>query len=59
MEKENHGGGSSIGNFSFDLRGELTPSEQGLIRGAVGILLLIVIYAVLTTEIVRRNSKEN
>jgi len=48
VEKENHGGGSSIGNFSFDLRGELTPSEQGLIRGAVGILLLIVIYAVLT-----------
>ena len=52
-------GGGKSGGFSFDLKGELTPSEQGLIRGAVGVLLLIIIYVILTTILVRRNAKEN
>lgn len=32
--------------FSFDLRGALTETEQGLIRGAVGVLILILIYII-------------
>ena len=43
-------GGASYGDgFSFSLKGALTDSERGLIKGAVGILLLIVIYVVLSS----------
>ncbi|MDE5830582.1 MAG: PilN domain-containing protein, partial [Clostridia bacterium] len=36
------------GGFSFSLKGELAESERSLIRGAIGILVLIVIYAILS-----------
>jgi len=35
--------------FSFSLKGEFTQSEKSLIKGTVGILLLIVIYAILSS----------
>lgn len=41
-------GGKLGGGFSFDLSGALTAGEKGLIKAGVGILLLIVIYAVLS-----------
>lgn len=37
------------GGFSFSLKGELDQTEKGLIRGAVGILVLIIIYGILST----------
>ncbi len=49
------GGSNSIGKdgkkkgFSLDLSGELTQGEKALIRSAVGVLLLIIIYVVLST----------
>lgn len=38
--------------FSFSLKGELTHSEKGLIKGVVGVLLLIIIYVILSTILV-------
>ncbi len=44
------GKGVSFGDgFSFSLKGEFTQSEKSLIKGTVGILLLIIIYAVLSS----------
>lgn len=34
--------------FSFSFKGALTQAEQGLVRGAVGILVLILIYIILS-----------
>lgn len=36
------------GKFSLDLSGELTEGEKGLIKGAVGLLVLILIYIILS-----------
>lgn len=39
-------GGISLGSsgFSFSLKGELAEGEKSLIRGAVGVLMLIIVY---------------
>lgn len=34
--------------FSFDLKGALTETEKGLIRGAAGLLVLIITYIILS-----------
>ena len=52
-------GGSSYGEgFSFSLKGALTETEKGLIKGAVGILLLIIIYVILSTVLVGEIQKK-
>lgn len=35
--------------FDFSLKGELTESERSLIKGSVGVIMLIVIYIILST----------
>ncbi len=37
------------GGFDFSLKGELAESERSLIKGSVGVIMLIVIYIVLST----------
>ena len=50
--------GSYSEGFSFDLRGALTETEKGLIRGAIGILLVIIIYIALTLILVNEMQKK-
>lgn len=53
--------GKSIGfgdGFSLSLKGEFTQSEKGLIKGAVGVLLLVVIYAMLSSVLFNEMQKK-
>ena len=60
MSIEIGGKSNNLNNgFSFSLKGALQEQEKRLIRGSVGVLLLIIIYMILSTILVRRNAKEN